>query len=120
MPEESKNVTTTAEATVADRLIDGGKLIRDDSQRPYALALLSEYAIQVLDEGMTVNKHTAVTGIKQRIAEIDKLVSDQLNAIMHAPQFQKLEAAWRGLHYLVQNTETGTMLKLRLLNVTKK
>jgi type VI secretion system protein ImpC len=120
MPEESKNVTTTAEATVADRLIDGGKLIRDDSQRPYALALLSEYAIQVLDEGMTVNKHTAVTGIKQRIAEIDKMVSDQLNAIMHAPQFQKLEAAWRGLHYLVQNTETGTMLKLRLLNVTKK
>jgi type VI secretion system protein ImpC len=117
---DNQNVTATAEPTVADRLIDGGKLIRDDSQRPYAMTLLSEYATQVLDQGMTANKFTAVTGIKQRIAEIDKMVGDQLNAIMHAPQFQKLEAAWRGLHYLVQNTETGTMLKLRLLNVTKK
>jgi type VI secretion system protein ImpC len=115
--------TTTAEAgsvTVMDRVINQGHIIRDDSQRPYAATLISEYATQVLDQGMTVNKQSALAGIKARIAEIDATVSDQLNAIMHSPQFQALEAAWRGLHYLVQNSETGTMLKLRLLSATKK
>jgi type VI secretion system protein ImpC len=120
MPEETTKTTTSAPPTVMDRVILDGRIVRDDSQRPYAMTLISEYATQVLDEGMTVNKNSTVAGIKQRIAEIDQTVSDQLNAIMHSPEFQKLEAAWRGLHYLVMNTETGTMLKLRLLNATKK
>ena len=120
MPEETTSTTASAPPTVMDRVILDGRIARDDSQRPYAMTLISEYATQVLDEGMTVNKNSTVAGIKQRIAEIDQTVSDQLNAIMHSPEFQKLEAAWRGLHYLVMNTETGTMLKLRLLNATKK
>jgi type VI secretion system protein ImpC len=120
MPEETTKTTTSAPPTVMDRVILDGRIVRDDSQRPYAMTLISEYATQVLDEGMTVNKNSTVAGIKQRIAEIDQTVSDQLNAIMHSPEFQKLEAAWRGLHYLVMNTETGTMLKLRLLDATKK
>jgi type VI secretion system protein ImpC len=120
MPEETIGTTTSAPPTVMDRVILDGRIVRDDSQRPYAMTLISEYATQVLDEGMTVNKNSTVAGIKQRIAEIDQIVSDQLNAIMHSPEFQNLEAAWRGLHYLVMNTETGTMLKLRLLNATKK
>src|ERR1700761_1457976 len=117
MPDETKSA---APPTVMDRVIDSGKLVRDDSQRPYAMTLISEYAVQVLDQGMTANKQSVVAGIKQRVAEIDKLVSDQLNAVMHSAEFQKLEAAWRGLNYLVMNTETGTMLKLRLMNATKK
>ena len=120
MPEPTTGTTTTTPPTVMDRVISEGRIVRDDSQRPYAMTLISEYATQVLDEGMTVNKHSAVAGIKQRIAEIDQIISDQLNAIMHSPDFQKLEAVWRGLHYLVMNTETGNMLKLRLLNSTKK
>jgi type VI secretion system protein ImpC len=112
--------TDAVPVTVMDRIIDQGHIIRDDSQRPYAMTLVSEYATQVLDEGMTVNKQSALSGIKQRIAEIDQTVSDQLNAIMHSEAFQALEAAWRGLHYLVMNSETGTMLKLRLLSASKK
>jgi len=112
--------TDAVPVTVMDRVIDQGRIIRDDSQRPYAMTLVSEYATQVLDEGMTVNKQSALSGIKQRIAEIDQTVSDQLNAIMHSEAFQALEAAWRGLHYLVMNSETGTMLKLRLLSASKK
>jgi type VI secretion system protein ImpC len=119
MPEETTGTTTSTPPTVMDRVILDGRIVRDDSQRPYAMTLISEYATQVLDEGMTVSKNSTVAGIKQRIAEIDQIVSDQLNTIMHSPEFQKLEAAWRGLHYLVMNTETGTMLKLRLLNATK-
>jgi type VI secretion system protein ImpC len=57
--------------------------------------------------------------IQQRIAQIDELISAQLNEIMHEPEFQRLEASWRGLHFVVMNTETSTMLKLRVLNVTK-
>src|ERR1700760_1750132 len=54
------------------------------------------------------------------IAKIDRKLPEQLNAIMHAPKFTKLEGAWRGLHYLVMNSETGTSLKLRMLNVPKR
>src|SRR4029453_4975572 len=57
--------------------------------------------------------------INTRIAQVDKMISSQLSAILHNPEFQQLEASWRGLHQLVKNTETGTAMKLRLLNVTK-
>ena len=68
---------------------------------------------------MMVAKDTEKT-INLRIAEIDRLLSLQLNEIMHHPDFQKLEASWRGLHYLVHQTETSTQLKIRVLNVSKK
>jgi type VI secretion system protein ImpC len=58
--------------------------------------------------------------IEAMIAEIDKKLTAQINAIMHHPDFQKLESAWRGLHYLVSNSETDDMLKIRVLNVGKK
>ena len=58
--------------------------------------------------------------INARIGQIDALLSEQLNAIMHHEDFQKLEASWRGLHYLVHQSETGTMLKIQVLNVSKK
>lgn len=62
----------------------------------------------------------AVAAISARIAEIDLRLQNQLNAILHHEDFQRLESAWRGLHYLVQNTETGSRLKLRVLNVSKE
>jgi type VI secretion system protein ImpC len=122
MPDPKPQATAAAAAPlpVIDRFLQQGKIIRDDSQRQFALTLLSEYATQVLDQGMTVGKDSVVAGIKARIAQIDEAITAQLNEIMHAPEFQKLEASWRGLHYLVMNTETGTMLKLRLMNVTKE
>jgi len=61
-----------------------------------------------------------VESIQAMIAQIDKKMSDQINQIMHHPDFQKLESAWRGLHYLVSNSETDDQLKIRVLNVSKK
>lgn len=58
--------------------------------------------------------------INDRIAAIDKLLSAQVNEIVHHEEFQKLEASWRGLHHLVFESETSTMLKVRVFNVTKK
>jgi len=67
---------------------------------------------------MTVSRDTLAM-IQAQIARIDELLSKQLNDVLHHPDFQKLEASWRGLHFLVMNTETSTRLKLRLLCATK-
>ena len=108
-----------AELTLLDRIVSEGRMARDDNQTVYAKDLIGEFATQVLDEGMSVSNDT-VAALSSRIAEIDELISAQLNEIMHAPEFQKLEATWRGMHYFVMNTETGSKLKLRVFNVTKK
>ncbi|GAB3033515.1 hypothetical protein GCM10027285_15430 [Oleiagrimonas citrea] len=57
--------------------------------------------------------------IDERVGGIDVQIGHQLDVIMHAPNFQKQEATWRGLFYLVSRSETGTMLKLRVFNVSK-
>ncbi|MDR0702299.1 MAG: type VI secretion system contractile sheath large subunit [Azoarcus sp.] len=58
--------------------------------------------------------------IEAIIAEIDRKMSEQIDLIIHHEDFQKLESAWRGLHYLVSNTETDEMLKIRFMNISKK
>lgn len=60
-----------------------------------------------------------VKSIEAIIAELDRKLSEQVNAIMHHADFQQLEGAWRGLHYLVSNTETDEMLKVRVMNISK-
>ena len=76
-------------------------------------------AEQVLSRADVVSDDVSQT-IKAYIAEIDRKLSQQLNLVMHSAEFQQLESAWRGLHYLVNNTETDTQLKIRVLNVSKK
>jgi type VI secretion system protein ImpC len=73
----------------------------------------------VVQPGQVVSKDVE-TNIKYWIAEIDKKLSAQLNEVMHHPDFQRLEGTWRGLHYLIMQSETGEMLKIRVLNVTKR
>jgi type VI secretion system protein ImpC len=68
---------------------------------------------------MTVSKD-AEAMINARIAQIDHLVSLQLNEILHHKDFQKLEGSWRGLRYLMDQSETSDKLKIKVLNVTKK
>ncbi|MBV6858279.1 type VI secretion system contractile sheath large subunit [Xanthomonas campestris pv. zingibericola] len=76
-------------------------------------------AEQVLERSDIISDDLAQT-INAYVAEIDRKITEQLNLILHAPQFQALEGAWRGLHYLVSNTESDTQLKIRVLNVSKK
>lgn len=61
----------------------------------------------------------AVKSIEAIIAEIDKRLSDQVNKIMHHADFQKLEGSWRGMHHLINNTETDEMLKIKVFNISK-
>lgn len=76
-------------------------------------------AEQVLSRADVVSDDVSQT-IKAYIAEIDRKLTEQLNHVMHVAEFQQVESAWRGLHYLVNNTETDTQLKIRVLNVSKK
>ncbi|MBQ5963908.1 type VI secretion system contractile sheath large subunit [Massilia sp. ZL223] len=76
-------------------------------------------AEQALHDTKLIPGDVLVT-IEKMIAALDEKLSEQINVILHAPEFQALESAWRGLHYLVNNTETDEMLKIRVLNISKK
>ena len=81
-----------------------------------AVTTLAEY---VLKDVKKVSDDT-IKSIQNIIAEIDRKLTDQINLILHNEEFQKLESAWRGLHYMVSNTETDEMLKIRVMNISKK
>jgi type VI secretion system protein ImpC len=107
------------EKGLLDQIIDEGRLAREENQKGHAKDLINEFIGQVMEGTMTISKDTEAM-INARIAQIDKLISDQLNEVMHAEEFQKLEGSWRGLHYLVSKSETGERMKIRVMNVNKK
>ena len=110
---------TVEQRGLLDQIVDEGRLARDPAARERGKNLVREFVAQVLEGAMTVSKD-AEAMITARIAQIDHLVSIQLNEVLHHPEFQKLEGSWRGLKYLMDQSETGEKLKIRVLNVTKK
>jgi type VI secretion system protein ImpC len=64
-------------------------------------------------------KDDVLDTLDEMIARLDEKLSAQMNEILHAPEFQQIESAWRGLHYLVYNSETDSTLKIRVLNASK-
>jgi type VI secretion system protein ImpC len=124
MAEEAKQAqaaaTTTVEAGgVLDQIISETRIGKDDWERDQSRRQIATLVDEVMKGQLRVSKDLEAT-ISARIADIDRLLTAQLNAIMHAPEFQKLEGSWRGLHYLVMQSETSVMLKLRVLNISKK
>lgn len=111
---------TTQETTgsILDQIMDQTKIARDDWEREQSREQIKILVEEAMKGTLVVSKDLEAT-IAARIADIDKLLSAQLNAIMHTPEFQKLEGSWRGLHYLVMQSETSTTLKIRVLNITK-
>jgi len=120
MAEEKTTVAVeqAAESSLLDQIVEQGRF-SDTNARERGKSLIKEFVEQVLDGSMTVARD-ADQMITARVAQIDHLISIQLNEIMHHPQFQKLEGTWRGLKYLLDQSETGTMLKIRILNASKK
>jgi len=82
-----------------------------------AVTQLASQALRL--SGTKVVSGDVVKTIEAIIAELDKKLTEQVNLILHHSDFQKLEASWRGLHYLVNNTETDEMLKIRVMNISK-
>lgn len=95
-----------------------GQMTRETAQEAYAREMLQVLTDEVKAETVKVDQNI-VHEISQRIAELDKTISDQLNLVMQHEKFKTLEASWRGLNQLVTGTETSTTLKLRLLNISR-
>jgi type VI secretion system protein ImpC len=81
-----------------------------------AVQTLAQYVLK----DTSVVSDDAIASISAVIAQIDKKLTAQVNLILHNEDFQKLEGAWRGLHYMVNNTETDEMLKIKVMNISKK
>ncbi len=107
--------------SLLDQIVQNGKMANEPSQETYAKKLIGQFAAQILDEDMKFSPDKGVVAmINERIAEIDALLTSQVNAILHHPEFQALEASWRGLHDFVFGSETSTRLKIRLMAASKK
>ncbi len=100
--------TTTEAPGLLDQIITNTKQTEPDR----AQDLVKNLVEQALSGTVTFDRNLTRT-FDKAIAAIDAKLSTQLNAIIHDPKFLKLEGSWRGLHYLVQNSETETFLKLR-------
>jgi type VI secretion system protein ImpC len=92
---------------------------QSDRAKDAVATAVQTLAEQVLADTAIVSSD-AVRTIEALIAGIDKKLTDQVNAVLHHPDFQALEGAWRGLHHLVNNTETDEMLKIKVMNISKK
>jgi type VI secretion system protein ImpC len=110
--------TTVTEENFLDQVVSATKP-KNDGQIERAKEMLQTFVKQLMAGQATVSKDVEKQ-INFWIAEIDRLLSVQLNEIMHAEEFQKLEGSWRGLFYLVDKTETSTQLKIRVLNTSKR
>lgn len=117
---KAEDWSVVAPSATITRMLEEGKMVLDDNQIPYALKLVGQFSKDILESLAEGNEKDAPSLMNERIANIDDSISKQLNLVMHFEDFQVMEAAWRGLHYLVMNTETSTTLKLRILNVAKK
>src|SRR5271166_3222929 len=107
------------EKGLLDQIVEEGRFGVEPASKERGKNLIKEFVAQVLDGSITIARDAEMM-INARIAQIDHLVSLQLNEVMHNAAFQKLEGTWRGIKYLMDQSETGTMLKIRILNVGKK
>jgi type VI secretion system protein ImpC len=102
-----------------DEIVEKSKVAKSSSEHARAKDIISELVTQVMGGTVVMSNNLSAT-IDARVAEIDRLISEQLSAVMHAPEFKKIESSWTGLHYLVFNTSTSTTLKIKVMNATKK
>jgi type VI secretion system protein ImpC len=107
------------ELGLLDQIVSEGKVGKDAAAKERGKDMIKQFVSEVLAGSITMSRDTEVM-INSRIAQIDHLLSLQLNEIMHAPEFQKLEATWRGLRYVLSQSETSETLKVKILNVSKK
>ncbi|MGQ7246815.1 type VI secretion system contractile sheath large subunit [Halomonas sp. V046] len=107
------------QTSLLDSIISESRVARSETERSRARDLIEELVAQVL-EGEVLPSKDLIAVLDARIAEIDAMLSEQMNEVMHAGEFQQLESSWRGLKYLVSQSETGTNMKIQVLNATKK
>lgn len=115
----ASNAAVKQEYSLLDAIVEQSRIARTDDEHGRAKSLIGELAKEVMAGTITVSENMTVS-IDKRIAEIDALISQQLSEIMHHAEFQKVESAWRGLYYFCQETPSNSLIKIRMLNTTKK
>ena len=123
MPElETKPIEELAELEapdLLDQILDTGIRAPDDAARERGQDLIKNLVSELINPEMVVAKSVTKT-INSRISEIDALIGLQLDEIIHAAEFQKLEGSWRSLKGLIMSSETGENLKIRVFPASKK
>jgi len=112
---EASAPAEAVELSLLDQIVEEGRLARDPEQKARGRDLVKEFVSQFLEGSMTLSRDSEAM-INARIAQIDHLISIQLNEVMHHPSFQKLESSWRGLKYLLNHSETGENMKIKVFN----
>ncbi len=92
---------------------------RSDEAKSAVEAAVLTLAQQALSNSTVIGKDVTKS-IQSMIAAIDAKLTEQINKILHNEDYQNLESAWRGLHYMVNNTESDENLKIRVMDISKK
>jgi type VI secretion system protein ImpC len=116
---QAQPAAATAELNEFEALLTKEFKPKSDEAKSAVKLAVQTLAEQALAASALVSDN-AIKTIEAMIAEIDRKLSEQINLILHHQDFKTLEGSWRGLHYLVNNTETGENLKIRVMNISKK
>ncbi|MDL2355607.1 MAG: type VI secretion system contractile sheath large subunit [Pseudomonadota bacterium] len=107
------------DTSLLDQIVAQSRVAKSASEHARARDIISELVSQVMEGTVVMSDNLSAT-LDARVAELDRMISAQLSAVMHAPEFQKLERSWTGLHYLVRNSTSGSGQQIRMMNATKK
>lgn len=117
--QEAGVAAIAGEGSLLDQIVAHSRVARSDSEREHAKDIISELVREVMQGTVVVSDNLSVT-LDARVAELDRLISEQLSEVIHHPDFQRLESSWTGLHYLCRHTSTGSMMKIKVFNTTKR
>src|SRR6266403_1587753 len=116
---QAQPTAATAELSEFDALLNKECKPKTDEAKSAVKLAVQTLAEQALG-ATTLISDNAIKTIEAIIAEIDRKLTEQVNLILHHEDFKALEGSWRGLHHLVNNTETDEKLKIRVMNISKK
>ncbi len=119
MREQKESQEVTIEASEFEKLLKKEFKPKTDHAKEAIHSAVRTLAEQALADTALISDDSVRT-VESIIAEIDRKLSEQINLILHHEDFQALESSWRGVHHLVNNTETDETLKIRVLNLSKK
>lgn len=117
--EQQQSAQSTLEVNDFEALLNKEFKPKSEEANTAVKSAVNTLVQQALQNASLISNDSIKT-IEGMIAELDRKLSEQMNAIIHHEDFENLESAWRGLSYLVNNTQTSETLKLRVLNVSKK
>lgn len=111
-------MTKKGDGIKAEDVVAQSQMVQGHTTAEYATSLVSQFLSQI--SKVETNTKDALQFVIQRIQHMDEMITLQLNEILHHPDFQRLEASWRGLYLLVTNTSVSSHLQIRLMNISKE